>query len=568
MEKKILPENTPVFILACLLIAHFAWIMTHFQPAYASPDAHGYFYQARLIADTGKTYFETESPVQSIGIHWLATEDDKHYSRYPPGFPALLAILYKIGGPTLTLLLNPILTSATIILLFLLCRRMMNDWHALTACAILALNTNFNAHALNAFAHTPVMFFFLAGIVLLFRWTEKERTRTAFLAGLFFGLIPTIRYPDAVIGIGVVAFLFLHWRKERDDAIPGIIAASVGASLPIGTILIHNYLAFGSPLKTGYSMTNDQNGFGWSYFQNNASPYVESLMSSGWGVLFVPAIFGIAGMLFYKYSRKVGYLLLGAIIPLLLVYTAYYWNSGRNGGELRFFLPTLPLVTFAGMWFISRIQNSLATPNWLVLASLVFIQAIIGLPSSETRLSQYEDMAERYAIIGKWMINSIPDGSVVVMGQGACQWVDFAGEWKLAEENLLSGKHNAQRGAKRLASMNHENASRTSPMQLERLEKGIESHGGLDLSGKANTVAKDLVTWAGSNPIYWIGSERQIEPILRLSEYGSNWERVAEIRLPEIQAQGKHPSLLHGDSGGGISTALEPNLAVYRWIRE
>ena len=568
MKKKKLPENTPVIILIFLLIAHFAWIMTHFQPAYASLDAHGYFYQARLIADTGKTYFETESPVQAVGIHWLVTDDEKFYSRYPPGFPALLAILYKIGGPTLTLLLNPILTSATIVLLFLLCRRMMNDWHALTACAILALNTNFNAYALNTFAHTPVMFLFIAGVVLLLRWTKKERTGTAFIAGLFFGLIPTIRYPEAVMGIGVIAFLFLHWQKERDDATPGIIAASLGAALPIGTILVRNFLAFGSPLKTGYSLTNEQIGFGWSYFQNNASSYVESLMSSGWGVVFVPAIFGVAGMLYYKYSRNVGYLLLGAIVPLLLVYIAYYWSDGRNGSGLRFFLPTFPLVAFAGMWFISRIQNSLATPNWLVLSSLILIQAIIGIPGSETRLSQSEKGAERHAIIGKWMSENIPEASVVVMGQGVRQWIDFAGRWKLAEESLISGDHTSQHMARQFASMNKGNANQPSPMQFERLEESIESYRGLDPNEKADAVAKDLVAWAGSNPIYWVGSERQIQRFLRQAKFGSNWERVAKIELPEFRTQGNHPSLPQGGLGGGISTAPEPNLAVYRWIRE
>ena len=568
MEKKNLPENTPVFILVCLLITHFAWIMTHFQPAYAGPDAHGYFYQARLIADTGKTYFEKGNPAQAIGIHWLATEDGKFYSRYPPGFPALLAILYKIGGPTLTLLLNPILTSATIVLLFLLCRRMMNDWHALSACGILALNTNFNAHALNAFAHTPVMFFFLAGVVLLLRWTKNERAGTAFLAGLFFGLIPTIRYPDTVMGIGVIAFLLLHWRKERDDATPGIIAASVGAALPIGAILVRNYLAFGSPLKTGYSLTNEQSGFGWSYFQNNASPYIESLMSSGWGVLFIPAVFGIAGMLFYKYSRNVAYLLLGTIIPLLLVYTAYYGSSERNDGGLRFFLPTLPLAAYSGMWFISRIQNSLATPNWLVLSSLILIQAAIGIPGSEARLSRYEYEAQSHAIIGKWMSKNIPEASVVVMGQGTHQWIDFAGRWKLAEQSLISGSRKSLHRSQRLASMKEGNANRPSPAQAEHREKNIEIHRRLNPTEKAEVLAKNLMTWAGSNPIYWVGSEGQIQRLLPQSGFGSNWERVAKISLPEIQTQGNYPSSLHSESNRGISITSESDLAVYRWIRD
>jgi len=397
--------------------------------------------------------------------------------------------------------------------------------------------------------------------------------------------------PLPALGLGVIAFLALVWKKDKTESLPGIIAASAGAAIPIIGLLIRNHVTFGSPLKTGYALTNEQSGLGWSYFQNNAVNYLESLMSMGWGVLFIPSIFGIMGMLFYKYSKNIGIFLLVSILPLLLVYTAYYWSGGanRNGG-LRFFLPTLPLIAFAGMWFISRIQNSLATPNWLIIASLIIIQAIIGISGTETQFARSENSAERNAIIEQRMREQIPPNSVVIIGRGAHQWIDFAGTWKLADENLISGPSTQARSFGRPGSP--ENNDRPSPMQAERQRKLQQRYQGLDPETRTLKITDDLEAWAGGEQIFWIGAERQIQRFLRNADLEFDWERVIEIELPEpegISPRGNRPNFGANrpaggpqaergfgrggpggrrGPGGGLFGVSESKLALYRWIRD
>ena len=47
-----------------LVVLHFGLLMVFFEPALCTPDAHGYFAQARLLAETGSSLAKAESPAQ------------------------------------------------------------------------------------------------------------------------------------------------------------------------------------------------------------------------------------------------------------------------------------------------------------------------------------------------------------------------------------------------------------------------------------------------------------------------------------------------------------------------
>lgn|GEM_PF-4555631 len=63
-------RNLLFFILISLIVViHFVFLMSYFEPAISTPDANGYFAQAKLIAKNGKTYQEPESILEYIGYH-------------------------------------------------------------------------------------------------------------------------------------------------------------------------------------------------------------------------------------------------------------------------------------------------------------------------------------------------------------------------------------------------------------------------------------------------------------------------------------------------------------------
>ncbi|MBI4623863.1 MAG: hypothetical protein HY736_11695 [Verrucomicrobia bacterium] len=114
----------PLFLAIVLAVVHFAWLRFHSAPAIMSPDANGYVVQARLLAEAGRTWFAAESSAQYIGMHWLETTDGVFHSRYPAGLPLLFAAAWKLGGLDAALLVNPLLASATVLLVFFLARRL------------------------------------------------------------------------------------------------------------------------------------------------------------------------------------------------------------------------------------------------------------------------------------------------------------------------------------------------------------------------------------------------------------------------------------------------------------
>jgi len=142
-------KHAPVILAVALAAAHFAFLMVYFSPAISSPDANGYFAQARIIAETFRTSFDADSDVQYVGMHWHSTDGERYYSKYPPGFPIVTAVVYRIAGPVAALLVNPLMASATLFLIFLISRAWLGGWWGLLAAAVFAFNPTANQHALN-----------------------------------------------------------------------------------------------------------------------------------------------------------------------------------------------------------------------------------------------------------------------------------------------------------------------------------------------------------------------------------------------------------------------------------
>lgn len=102
----------PYQILAFFILAgHFLLLISFFEPTFSTADVNGYYKQAQLIADHGRTWILEESPIQYIGIQWMEAERNRIYSRYPPGHPVIIAIIYKLFGQDAAILVNYVLTT-------------------------------------------------------------------------------------------------------------------------------------------------------------------------------------------------------------------------------------------------------------------------------------------------------------------------------------------------------------------------------------------------------------------------------------------------------------------------
>ncbi len=540
----------PAACALALTVIHLFWVLAHFAPAIMSPDANGYVVQARLIANEGRTAFSTESPAQYVGMHWLETADGVFHSRYPAGLPLLFAAAWKIGGLSAALLVNPLLASATVLLVFFLARPLMGAWFAVVAAAVVASLPVLNQHALDADAHVAATFFLVAGVLALRRFEVTLSIAWGLLAGGLLGAIPAIRYPEAISGLAIAGWL--AWRvRPLWRAWPAV----AGAAIPIGALLIHNAIAYGAFWRTGYALTNEQTGFGVGYFLTHAVPYLQSLGGPGLALFFAFGAAGIAALAADRRWRTDGLLYAGLVVPLLLVYMAYYFGGpggGAGTGNLRFLLPTFPFFAVAGAWLLSHLAATLGTAGRIAAGFVLALQLLVAGAGSGQALARMKTTLKSAAAVRVVAEKQIPDGSVLVVDRQLAESLDAVGRWKLAEEIMVAGmgpRLGPGGGGVRFMGGGEggdDDENRPSPQQVGKNKAQQERYAGLGPAERRARIWADLEQWADGRPIYWFA--RSIDAVENALPVGADYESVAEVDAPSTGGFG-------GPGGPGMSPA-------------
>jgi hypothetical protein len=536
-----------------LAAGHFLFLFKHCPPSFLGPDANGYFVQAALLAKNGRTALEPESPLTYIGNHWLETTDGRFFSRYPPGFGILIAIPYAVFGPETGLYLTPLLASLTVLLLFLLCRPHVGGWFALGAMVVFAVHPTANLQALNWGAHTAVTFFLLAGLWLLGSWARSPATWKAALAGLMLGVIPTLRYAEVVAGIGIAVFMVYHVAVVRRERWHDLIAAFTAAAVPVGLLLWRNAWVFGAPFNTGYALTNEQqwgSGFSFAFFAVKWRGTVEMLMGPGMGFFFALGVAGLVTLCARKITRGLGILLVGVIVSISLVYTAYYVGRGSVGG-LRFLLPTLPLYLLSACCLVREYGRSRA-----VLAGFVFlilVQTGLWLPETIDRTAQRARNLERTAMASRFVRDKVPSGAVVIADRRLQENLMYYPGLKLVDAELIrSATRESRRGRRSRGDRHHghgvrpqgadhegdgnthgnDRPRRANPRQSGKASR-LRAHYDIeDAEKRASLITLDLYELSGNPPeLYWIGRKRDMHRLERLLDENDRFVKIGEIDL-------------------------------------
>jgi hypothetical protein len=194
-----------IFLVEALLIA-FA-LMQQFPP---SGDDYSYLYQANLFA-SGKMYAEDPLYDKAGPLHHfvdtnnLIDNQGRRFSKYPPGWPALLALgaLFRVPW-----LVDPILGAVLVFLILRYAARQQGENGVKVAGLLLTLCLFFCYYAASLRAHMATALFVFAAFVVYD--AAKQRTdRTRWLlssAGALLGYSSMIRYIDWVplgVWIGV-----------------------------------------------------------------------------------------------------------------------------------------------------------------------------------------------------------------------------------------------------------------------------------------------------------------------------------------------------------------------------
>ncbi len=531
-----------------LVVVHFLWITAHLAPAIMSPDANGYVVQARLLAEEGRTSFATASPVQFVGMHWLETERGVFHSRYPAGLPLIFGLAWKLGGLGAALYVNPLLASATVFLVFLLARRLVRGVYALIAAAVVAAVPVANQHALDADAHVAATFFLVGGVLALLRFGETRAVPIGLLAGGLLGAVPAMRYPEAIVGVTIVAWLL--WRVRP---LVHVWPAIVGAAVPIGGLCLHNAAAYGAFWRTGYALTNEQTGFGLSYFTAHALPYLQALGGQGIALFFAFGAAGLAALVADTRRRSEGVLFAGIVVPLVLLYMAYYFGGGMGAaaGNLRFLIPTFPFFAVAGVWLLARMAEQLGAAGRAAVAVVAALQLIVGVGASAQMLASAKTSLQAAARARVLADKEIPPGSVVIVDRQLAESFDALGRWKIVEESFLAGGGPGPGGMGQMGRQpNLGAADGPSPMQRGKNQAQQERYAGLEPGERRTRAWADLAAWAKEKPIFWYA--RSLDVLDRSLPAGADYRSIAEVDAPTMMGP--------GGGGGGPPGMMAPGM--------
>ena len=139
----------------------------------------------------------------------------------PPGYPFFLAAVYKLFGPGYVVprVIQMLLGLVTIVLVFVLCRRLFDDTAGLIAAGLAAtywIFVYFEGDFLEPVLSVPLL---LAFVLALLEWRDRPSTLRSVAAGLLLGLLALVR-PNALVLLPV-AGVWMYWvgrmaaRKAR-----------------------------------------------------------------------------------------------------------------------------------------------------------------------------------------------------------------------------------------------------------------------------------------------------------------------------------------------------------------
>jgi len=533
------------WLLAAVALAllQVAWLGYHRAPAIMSPDANGYVVQARIIAEAGRTSFTPGSPVQFVGMHWLETGGGTFHSRYPAGLPVIFAAAWRVGGLGAALWVNPLLAGATVFLVFLLARRFAPAAYAWFAAAVVATVPVANQHALDADAHVAATCFLVAGVLALLRFEETRRPALGLLAGVLLGAVPTIRYPEAIVGLPLGAWLL--WRVRP---VARLWPAALGAALPLAALCVHNTAAYGAFWRTGYALTNEQTGFGFGYFTEHALPYLQALGGPGLALIFAFGAAGLAGLCFDPRRRPEGVLLAGLVVPLVLLYMAYYFGGGGIGaatGNLRFLIPTFPFIAVAGVWLLARVAAEIGVAGRAAVIAVMTLQLLVGLGGSAPALLAAKTSLAAAARVREVAEQAIPAGSVVIVERQLAESLDATGRWKLVEESFVAGGGPGLGGPGPTGG-DREMDTDGSPNPMQRGKNRVqqERYAGLAIGPRRERIWSDVIAWAGDKPVFWLA--RSVDVVDDALPAKADYRTVATVPAPQMMGPGGG-----GGPGGG-----------------
>lgn len=396
-------------------------------------DSVTYLFQAKTLARGALSAPAPPSP-QAFAQEFLLVRDGRWFGKYPPGYPALLALGILAGAPWL---INPLLATVTVPLIYAAGRRLYpgTPVPALLAAALPLASPFFLFMSGSHMAHPAELFWMALLMALWLRALHSPRSwRLAIGAGLAFGFLFLTRQLSAVAGalpfLAITSLWSLYRRRSAPLLTvlrPALVAGL--AALPFLFLLFahqwaltgdpwqdprllfweYDHLGFGQDIGEGqnaFELTMTPQGLAQVWYDDPSQPPRGHSLARGlynthqnWLALerdlfaWLPALtFSFIWFVFLLQApRRQDWALILVFLALLGAYV-FYWADGVSYGPRYFYvaLPALLLLTARGVQLLSRWlgrEGSLVATGLLLL--LICGAYIVAGPSYVDEYSGY-----------------------------------------------------------------------------------------------------------------------------------------------------------------------------------
>jgi hypothetical protein len=363
----------------------------------------------------------------SVLVQYLRLEPNKWALEKAPGSVIYVVPFYKMGIPRWS---NVLLALGMVIVVFILLKRLRDEKAAMIG-SLLILFTPISMVMGNRVymdSYSSLAFLVIGAGLYIYYHLERKSLKPAgggillFLAFFSIGWSVVCRFTNLPIAIMLFLHLmiirFIDWRKGQNIGIKQeILPLILGIGIPMAALFLYDYFVFGSPIKTGYSISPYPIKYAFQYWgqtdiagalipleivRYNIEGAARNLLL-GFPLLFigVPGFFVILYYKFYKRSSREGkwsslrgelpwnifLILICWFLAVLFMNLAYDWLTGLREGwgfvlYNRFYLPWLLPIAVVCALILSRFSYKIYIPVLCIIlacGALLYIQWVCGL---------------------------------------------------------------------------------------------------------------------------------------------------------------------------------------------
>jgi Dolichyl-phosphate-mannose-protein mannosyltransferase len=351
------PERLAVAALAAgaaVLALVIAWSVLGLVPHVT--DCVSYLFQGRILA-AGHLY---EPPPRVPALFWqenVILDATRWCSKYPPGWPLLLALGWRLHAPWL---MSPLLLALAVAGVWLAGRRLYDPATGLLAAAMLACSPFALLMAADAMAHVPALcatawcLAMIAGVVGAgAEAAGRGRRGTLIAIGLLAGFAWLIR-PGTAAAVLAPALAWCLAALGRRRRLAGLAWMALGAAPCLAAMAAYDTVVFGGPLVTGYAVYEPARYaraadalVPWSEALLHRLPwYLDQLNRSLWGFPWGDLLL-LAPLLLARPRRAADGVLAACAGSLVLAHCFYFYGDVIYSGPRMAFESLGPLSLLA-----------------------------------------------------------------------------------------------------------------------------------------------------------------------------------------------------------------------------